>query len=111
MFTNKKSRKFLLTALGAAALGGIVAACRLLPKTPLKKYTEACLYLAVMDDEISRNELEGSIINGKRIIFPPRRETLQHRYHMFLNLYKNFSAEKMEEEIRVFEARLLKSNQ
>lgn len=111
MFTNKKLEKFRLTAIGTAALGGIVAACSLLPKMPLKKYTEACLYLAIMDDEISRNELEGSIINGRRIIFPPRRETLQHRYHMFLNLYKKFSVEKMEEEIRVFEARLLKSKQ
>ena len=77
MFANKKSRRFLLTAMGATALGGIVAAYSLLPKMPLKKYTEACLYLAVMDDEISRNELEGSIINGKRIIFPPKKETLQ----------------------------------
>lgn len=111
MLDNKRSKKLLLTAIGTAALGGIVAACSLLPKMPLKKYTEACLYLAVMDDEISKNELEGSIINGKRIIFPPRRGTLQHRYHMFLNLYKNFSVEKMEEEIRIFEARLLKSKQ
>lgn len=111
MFANQKSRRNFITAIGTVALGGIVAACSLLPKMPLKKYTQACLYIAVMDDEISRNELEGSIINGKRIIFPSKRETLQHRYHMFLNLYKNFSAEKMEEEIRVFEARLLKSKQ
>ena len=39
---------------------------------PLKEYTRRALYMALLDDEICRNELEGNIIGGEEIRFPPR---------------------------------------
>ena len=39
---------------------------------PLKEFTRYALYMAVMDDEICRNELEGNQIGDEVIIFPPK---------------------------------------
>ena len=50
-------------------------------RIPLEEYTRYALYMAVMDDEICRNELEGNWIDGKEITFPPKMESLQQRYH------------------------------
>lgn len=38
------------------------------------------LYMALLDDEICRNELEGNIIGGEEIRFPPKAESLHYRY-------------------------------
>lgn len=75
-------------------------------KEPLQEYTKICLYIAVMDDEIGRNELEGNFIGDDEIKFPPRRESLQYRYHMFLEMFKEYSLEELEAEILVYEERL-----
>ena len=55
---------------------------------PLKEFARYALYMAVMDDEICRNELEGNQIGDEVIVFPPKAETLQERYHLFLELNK-----------------------
>lgn len=93
---------------GVLVFGGLLLYMHL-PKMPLKKYTAACLYLAVMDDEIARNELEGNTINGEKIIFPPKRESLQYKYHLFLEMHKKLSTTEMDVETQKFEARLEES--
>lgn len=82
---------------------------KIFPKVPFKSYTQMCLYMAVMDDEICRNELEGNTIEGRKIIFPPKRESLQYRYHLFLKMYKQFSSRQLEQEIKKMEKRLQES--
>lgn len=84
---------------------------KFIPKMPFKKYTEACLYMAVMDDEICRNELEGNYIDEQEIVFPSKRESLQYRYHLFLDMYKTYSKKKLEKEIYKLEKRLEESRQ
>lgn len=84
---------------------------KLLPKVNIKKYTQICLYIAVMDDEIARNELDGNFIGEKEIKFPPKIESLQYRYHMFLKLYKEYTIEELENEILIHEERLEESKQ
>lgn len=82
---------------------------KFIPKMSLKKYTQACLYLAVMDDEICRNELEGEFVDGKEISFPKKRESLQYRYRLFLDMYKTYSKRKLEKLIKEYEIRLEES--
>lgn len=82
-----------------------------IPKMKLKTYTKNCLYMATLDDEICRNELEGNRVEGKEIVFPPKRESLQYRYHMFLEMYKEYSEKKLEREIVKLEIRAKKSRQ
>lgn len=96
-------------AFGVVLLGAIYAVYRFLPRIPLKKYTEACLYIGVMDDEICRNELDGNTIRGREIRFPSRRESLTYRYRLFLDSYKRHSAQQIEQEIKRFEKRLIES--
>lgn len=55
-------------------------------RMPLKEFTRYALYMAVLDDEICRNELEGNQIGDEVITFPPKEETLQYRYHLFLQM-------------------------
>ena len=57
-------------------------------KVPFKEYTASCLYIAVMDDEIARLRFENQVMNGKKVEFPPRIESLQYRYHLHLQLQK-----------------------
>lgn len=79
---------------------------KIFPKVKWKEYTKICLYLAVMDDEICRNELEGNFVDGKEIVFPPKSDSLQYRYHLFLQTYKSLKLDELEQEVRVFEKRL-----
>ena len=73
--------------LGGLAVGAGVTARRWwLIRMPLREFTRYALYMAVLDDEICRNELEGCRIGDEVIRFPPRAETLQDRYQMFLQL-------------------------
>ena len=43
----------------------------------LKEFSRYALCMAVIDDEICRNELEGNQIGDEVITFPPKKETLQ----------------------------------
>lgn len=82
MKTNHK-----IAVLGglAAVAGAAICWCRMI-RMPLREFTRCALYMAVMDDEICRNELEGNQIGGGIVMFPPKAETLQERYHLFLQM-------------------------
>jgi len=101
---------YIISAIGIC-IGGVALAYYNLPRVSWKKYSKICLYLAVMDDEICRNELEGNYVENKRIVFPPRRDSLQYRYHLFLETYKRLSLQQLEEEISKFEKRLEESRE
>lgn len=49
--------------------------------------------MAALDDEICRNELEGNQIGGEVITFPPKAETLQERYQLFLQMNRAKAAD------------------
>lgn len=80
-------------------------------RMPLKEFTQYALYMAVMDDEICRNELEGNQIGDESITFPPKAETLQERYHLFLQMNRAKSRQQIQEEIVEMEQRLQESRQ
>lgn len=69
------------------------------------------LYMAVMDDESCRNELEGNRIGDEVITFPPQVETLQERYHLFLEMNRAKSRQQLQAEIADMEQRLQESRQ
>ena len=57
-----------IAALGClAAVVGTAACWRWMIRMPLKEFTRYALYMAVMDDEICRNELEGNQIGDEVI--------------------------------------------
>ena len=80
-------------------------------RMPLKEFTQYALYMAVMDDEICRNELEGNQIGDETITFPPKAETLQGRYHLFLQMNRAKSRQQIQKEIAEMEQRLQESRQ
>ena len=59
----------ILSCLVAGA--GIAAYRRWTIRMPFKEFTRYALYMAVMDDEICRHELEGNRIGEEIIKFPP----------------------------------------
>ncbi len=98
--------------LGGLAVGAGVTARRWwLIRMPLKEFTRYALYMAVLDDEICRNELEGCRIGDEVIRFPPKAETLQDRYQMFLRMNRKKSRRQLREEIAGMEERLRESRQ
>lgn len=98
--------------LGSLAVGAGAAVCwRWKIRMPLKEFTRSALYMAVMDDEICRNELEGNQIGDKIITFPPRAETLQARYHLFLQMNQTKSRQQIQKNIAEMERRLQESRQ
>lgn len=80
-------------------------------RMPLKEYTRYALYMATLDDEICRNELEGNRIQGETIVFPPKDESLQYRYHLFLEMNRKKSRKAIQVEIKQLEQRLEESKQ
>lgn len=101
-----------IAALGCLAVVVGAAACWCwMFRMPLKDFTQYALYMAVMDDEICRNELEGNRIGDQVIQFPPRAETLQERYHLFLQMNRAKSRQQIQEEIAEMEQRLQESRQ
>ena len=98
--------------LGCLAVGAGAAVCwRWRIQMPLKEFTRSALYMAVMDDEICRNELEGNRIGDKTITFPPKAETLQARYHLFLQMNRAKSRQQIQKNIVEMERRLQESRQ
>ena len=106
------SRGKKAVCLGALALclGGL-AWYRRTYRMPLKEYTRRALYMALLDDEICRNELEGNQIGDEVITFAPRAETLKERYHLFLEVNRTKSRQQLQQEIADMEQRLLESRQ
>lgn len=95
---------------------GLLAACgvagllyRWQYRMPMGEYTRYALYMAVLDDEICRNELEGNRIDGETIVFPPRMESLQERYHLFLRMNRKCCRSDLRAEIAAMEVRLTES--
>jgi hypothetical protein len=101
-----------IAALGCLAVAvGSVACWRWLIRMPLREFTRYALYMAVLDDEICRNELEGNQIGDSVIKFPPREESLQARYHLFLEMNRTKSRRQLQAEIADMEQRLQESRQ
>lgn len=96
---------------GLAVAVGAAACWRRMIRMPIREFTRYALYMAVMDDEICRNELEDNQIGDQVIIFPPKEETLQDRYHLFLQMNRTKSHRQIQEEIAEMEQRLLESRQ
>lgn len=96
---------------GLAAASGAAACWRWMIRMPLKEFTRYALYLAAMDDEICRNELEGNQIGTGVITFPPKAETLQQRYHLFLQMNRTKSRRQIQADIAHMEQRLHQSRQ
>lgn len=105
----KKSHQ--IAALGCLAAAGVGACWRRSIRMPLKEFTRSALYMAVMDDEICRNELAGNKIGDTVITFPPKAETLQERYHLFLQMNRTKSRRQLRAEIAEMEQRLRESRQ
>lgn len=101
-----------IAALGCLTVVVGSAVCwRWMFRMPLKEFTRYALYMGVMDDEICRNELEGNQIGNVVITFPPKAETLQERYHLFLQTNRAKSRRQIREEIVEMEQRLQESRQ
>lgn len=101
-----------IAALSCLAAGvGAAAFWRWKIRMPLKEFTRLALYMAVMDDEICRNELEGNQIGDRIILFPPKAETLQERYHLFLQMNQTKSCRQLQKKIVEMEQRLQESRQ
>ena len=99
--------RYKIAALGGlAAVAGAAACWKWRFRMPLKEFTRYALYMAVMDDEICRNELEGYQIGDEVITFPPKEETLQYRYHLFLQMNRTKSRRQIQKEIADMEQRL-----
>lgn len=106
----KKGCKIAL--VGGLAVAVSAAACwRWMIRMPVKEFTRYALYMAAMDDEICRNELEGNQIGDQVITFAPRAETLQERYHLFLEMNRTKSRRQLQQEIADMEQRLRESRQ
>ena len=106
----KKGCKIALVGSLAVAVG-VVACWKWMFRMPLKEFTRCALYMAVMDDEICRNELEGNRIGDEVITFPPKEETLQYRYHLFLQMNLRKTSAQLQEEIADMEQRLQESRE
>lgn len=103
--------RYKIAALGSLAAVASAACWKWMIRMPLKEFTRYALYMAVMDDEICRNELEGNQIRDEVITFPPKEETLQDRYHLFLQMNRTKSRRQIQEEIADMEQRIKESRQ
>lgn len=77
-------------------------------KFKLKDYTKYALYMAVLDDEICRKELDGILVNGEKVEFPSKMDSLKYRYNLFLQLNRGKSKIEVQKEIKKLENRLNK---
>lgn len=101
----------IVTGISAVLSGIVVGIVKFKKNHPMKlrDYTKYALYMAVLDDEIVRNELgEGSDIEDMEgeIIWPHRMETLKDRYEMFLELNKGKTEKMLMEEVERMEERV-----
>lgn len=103
---RKKIYSSALVFLGAGA--GIAGAvwCGKHYRKAWLQYQQTCFYMATLDDEICRRELDGMVVGGKTISFPSRRETLYHRYKVFREMYCDLSPEELEVQVAKLGKRL-----
>ena len=103
---------YTIALAGGLAVAVSAAVCwRWKIRMPLREFTRYALYMAVMDDEICRNELEGKQVGDQVTTFAPRAETLQERYHLFLEMNRAKSCRRIQEKIAEMEQRLQESRQ
>lgn len=106
---NTHHKAAILGCLAVAT--GMIVWKRWAFRMPFKEFTRYALYMAVMDDEICRNELEGNDLGGVRIEFPDKMDSLQMRYHRFLQMNQKKSRQQILDEIAAMEQRLQDSRQ
>ena len=94
----------VLLGVGAVIVGAVW--CGKHHKKVRSQYQQTCFYMAALDDEICRRELDGTVIGEKMISFPPRRETLYHRYEVFREMYRDLSPKELEAQVSALEKRL-----
>ena len=104
----KKKKSILLWGALAACAGGVLCFRRSI-RMPLKEYTRYALFMAVLDDEICRNELQGRRFGGRTVLFPPQSESLQYRYHLFLQMNRKKSRARLQMEADQLQQRLEES--
>lgn len=95
------SSAWVLLGAGAGIAGAVW--CGKHYKKARSRYQQACFYMAALDDEICRKELDGMVVAEKMISFPPRRETLYHRYEVFREMYRDLSLEELEVQVAKLE--------
>lgn len=100
----KKSAKVAATGMATACVVATACYCWNF-RMPPKEYTSYALYMATLDDEICRNELDGNTIQGEPIVFPPKEESLQYRYHLFLGMNRKKSRKDIQAEIKQMQQR------
>ena len=105
-----RGKKAVFLGALALCLGGL-AWYRRTYRMPLKEYTRRALYMALLDDEICRNELEGNIIGGEEIRFPPKAESLHYRYRLYLSINRGKNRRTLQIETARMERRLEESRQ
>lgn len=88
-----------------AGIAGLVCYCKHRKQSRLE-FEKTCFYMAALDDEICRRELGGTVIGEKTISFPPRRETLYHRYEVFREMHCDLSPKELEAQVAGLEKRL-----
>lgn len=106
---NTHHKAAILGCLAVAT--GMIVWKRWAFRMPFKEFTRYALYMAVMDDEICRNELEGNDLGGVRIEFPDKMDSLQMRYQVFLQMNQKKSRQQILDEIAAMEQRLQDSRQ
>lgn len=105
----KGIKKALLLGVAAICVGG--AAYKRSIRMPWQEYVQYARRMAELDDAIGRNELDGNRIDGKVIVFPPKSESVEERYHFFLKLNRRKSRNTIRSEIAQMEQRLKESKQ
>ena len=108
-------KKFMFAFIGATLGVSLVIGGQMIykkvPKVSFAEYSKYCLFFAVLDDEICRNELDGNTVEGKEIVFPQKTESIHYRYKLFLETYIKFSKGELEQEMKRLEKRLEESKQ
>ena len=105
-----KNRNLALISSLALAAGGY-GLYRWTYRMPLKDYTRYALYMAVLDDEICRSELDGIQMDGGTVVFPEKSRSLQDRYHLFLQMNRKKNRRKIQQEILELKQRLREMRQ
>lgn len=95
---------FLLGALGCCLVSKLRSKLR-------EEYERDCLYMAVMDDEICRNRLEGMLIDGRKVEFPPKSESLHYRLELWRELNKGLSKKERQRKLEEMQERLALSRE
>jgi len=88
-----------------AGVAGLVCSCKHRKQSRLE-FEKTCFYMAALDDEICRRELDGTVIGEKTIFFPPPRDTLYHRYEVFREMYRDLPLKELGAQVAKLEERL-----